>query len=123
MIDCLRRRLSFKQRDRDVVVSHGHAIFEFELFSQTQGAFEPLCTLLWIAHNQSEMAHFSKCEWNLHLTGYACGLSLETVSRNERFHETEVEILQGITRRLSHATSAAFQLGPDISEPDGANHP
>jgi hypothetical protein len=40
-----------------------------------------------------------------------------TVSRNERFHKAQVEILQGITRSLAQATEAWSQLRLDIDKP------
>ena len=46
---------------------------------------------------------------------------LGTVSRNERFHEAQVEILQSITRSLAQATRALLQPKPDIGKPDVAN--
>src|ERR1041384_6683681 len=45
------------------------------------------------------------------------------VSRNKRFHEAEVEILQSIAWRLTQATGTSLELGPDISKPDRAEHP
>jgi len=67
VLNRFRRRLSFKQRDRDGVVANRHAVVEFELFLQTQSAFEPLRTLLRIAYSQAKVADFSKFEGNLHL--------------------------------------------------------
>src|SRR5438552_10224643 len=123
VINRFRRRLSFKQRDRDALVSNRHAAVEFEFFPQTQSALEPLRALLRIAHSQSKVADFSKFEWNLHLDRQLRSLiSLGTVSRNERFHEAQVEILQGITRRLAQAAGASLQLRSNKGQPDAANH-
>ena len=47
---------------------------------------------------------------------------LGTVSRNERFHEAPVEILQRVTRCLAQATGASLELMPDIGKPDAANY-
>jgi hypothetical protein len=47
---------------------------------------------------------------------------LGTVSRNERFHETPIKILQGITRCLAQAAGASSQPRPDIDKPNAANH-
>src|SRR5262245_55953938 len=124
MINRFRRRFSFEQRDRDVVVSNRNAIVEFEFFSQAQGALEPFRALLWIAHRQSKVANFSECEWNIHFERVVRRLFLVgTVPRNERLQEAQVEILYGITRRLPQATGASLQLRPDIGKPDTANHP
>src|ERR1051325_818360 len=106
-----------------MVVSNCDAIFELEFFLQTQSALEPLPTLLRIAHGQTKMAHFSKREWNLHLDRERLGLFLlGTVSGNERFHEAQIEILQGVPRRLAQAAGASLQLRTDIGKPDAANH-
>src|SRR5215211_4696564 len=123
MINRLRRWLSFKQRNRDILVSNRHPVFEFELLPQTQRALEKICALLRIAHSQAKVANFSNREWNLHLVRELRGLfPVGTVARNERFHEAQVEIFQGITRCLAQAACASLQLGPDIDKPDAANH-
>ena len=67
VINRFRRRLSFKQRDRDIVISNRDATSEFKLFFQAQSILKPFRTLLRIAHSQSKVADFSKREWNLHL--------------------------------------------------------
>src|SRR5215475_8360273 len=124
VINRFRRRLSFEQRDRDIVVSDRHAAVEFEFFPQSQSALEPFRALLRIADSQSKMADFSKCKWNLHLTRQLRVLPvLGTISRNQWFHEAQVEFLQGVTRCLAQVTCASLQLRPDIGKPDGAKHP
>src|SRR6478735_3236663 len=69
MINRFRRRFSFKQRDRDIVVSNRDATSEFKLFFQTQSILKPFHALLRIAHSQSKVANFSERERNLHLGG------------------------------------------------------
>jgi hypothetical protein len=49
-------------------------------------------------------------------------MPLATIPRDERFQEAHVKIFQSITRRLTQATSASLQLGPDIGKPDAAKH-
>src|SRR5439155_20823918 len=98
---------SFKQSDRHRVVSNRHAAFEFEFFPQTQSALEPLRALLRIAHSQAKVADFSKCEWNLHLNRQLRDLiTVGAVSRNKRFHETQVEIFKCIAGRRSQTARA-----------------
>src|SRR4051812_37610343 len=83
MINRFRRRLSFKQRDRDAVVSHRHSIFEFEFFPQPQSVLEPLRRLFRVAHSKAKVADFSKRKWNLH---WGCGVWWHYY-RLERFRE------------------------------------
>ena len=45
-----------------------------------------------------------------------------TVSRNDRFHEVPVEILQCVEWRRSQTARAWSQLRPDKGQPDIANH-
>src|SRR5438045_9531195 len=112
-VNRLRRRCSAKQRDRDVVVSNRHSIFEFELLLQTQSTLEPLRSLFRIAHGQSKVADFSKCEWNLHLDRQLRSLiSPGTVSRNERFHEAQVESSKASRGVWPKPLASRCSLGP-----------
>src|SRR6266700_3955449 len=44
------RRLPLEQRNRDVVITDGDTIFEFEFFAQPQSTLEPFRALFRIAH-------------------------------------------------------------------------
>jgi hypothetical protein len=45
-----------------------------------------------------------------------------TISRNEQFHEAQVEILQGVTRCSTQPAGGSLQLRADVGEPNAANH-
>ena len=64
--DCFRRRTAFENRDRDVVVPNGDAIFEVELLLESQRTLEPVCTLLRIAYGQAKVTDGAESEWNAH---------------------------------------------------------
>src|SRR6476469_9206620 len=76
MINRFRRRFSFKQRDRDVVVSNRHATSEFKLFFQTQSILKPFRAFLRIAHSDAKVADLSKRERNFHLGVDVVGASV-----------------------------------------------
>src|SRR4051812_31015208 len=44
------------------------------------------------------------------------------ISRNEQFHEPQVEIVQGVTRCVTQTAGGSSQLRPDIGEPNAADH-
>src|SRR5678815_289613 len=66
MTQCSWRRLSFVQGDRDIRVSDCNAPFKFELFLQSQCAFEPFRTFFGVSNRQSKMAYYTNGKWSLH---------------------------------------------------------
>src|SRR5437762_1804939 len=68
VIESLRRRLSFKQRDGDVVVADRNSVVEFKLFAQPDDSLKPAGALLWIAYGQTEMADHAERNWYFHVS-------------------------------------------------------
>ena len=59
-------RAAVAGRDRDAVGADRNAVFELELFLQTQRALEPFRAFLRITHRQSEMTDDAYVKWSLH---------------------------------------------------------
>src|SRR5882724_10704754 len=67
MIKRFRRWLSFKQRDRDILVADCDAIFEIEFFPQSKRALEPFRAFVRIAYGQTKVSNLAECERNFHM--------------------------------------------------------
>src|SRR5690348_10373077 len=65
VIDCSRRRVSFEERDRDIVIPNRNSFVEIELLLQTERALKPASAFLRIAHRESKMTDNSKLKWHL----------------------------------------------------------
>ena len=66
VLESLRRRFAFKQRDGDVVVPNRDSVVEFKLFAQSEDTLKPAGTFLWIAHGEAEMADYAERKWYFH---------------------------------------------------------
>lgn len=63
MIDGLRGRPSLHERDRDVIVSNGDAIFKLKDFFETKNALEPFRTLFRMTDGKSKMTDVTDMKW------------------------------------------------------------
>src|SRR4029077_5378233 len=57
---------SFKQRDRQIVVTDRDAILEFKFFTQSEHSLKPARTFLWITHGQTKRANVPELKWHFH---------------------------------------------------------
>jgi hypothetical protein len=63
MTDGLRRGFAFHKDDGHVIVAHCHAIFELELFPQTEYTHEPLRTAPRMTDREPEVTDRANSEW------------------------------------------------------------
>ena len=66
VLESVRVRFAFEERDGDILVADRGPVFEFKLLAQTEDSLKPARAFLRITHGQTEMADDAEGKWYFH---------------------------------------------------------